>query len=80
MTTHKTIEGNLNAAGLKTAIVASRFNHLFVEKLAGGALDALKRHGANEADQTLIWVPGGWEMPSPLKRQLKVAITTPSSV
>ena len=63
MTTHKTIEGNLNAAGLKTAVIASRFNHLFVDKLASGALDALKRHGANESDQTLVWVPGGWEMP-----------------
>lgn len=63
MTKHKSIEGNLNASGLKTAIIASRFNHLFVEKLAEGALDAMKRHGANESDQTLIWVPGGWEMP-----------------
>ena len=63
MTTHKTIEANLNAAGLKTAVIASRFNHLFVDKLASGALDALKRHGATESDQTLVWVPGGWEMP-----------------
>lgn len=61
--THKSIEGHLSAAGIKTAIIASRFNHLFVEKLAHGALDAMKRHGASEADQTLIWVPGGWEMP-----------------
>ena len=63
MSNIKTIEGHLNAAGLKTVAVASRFNHLFVEKLAEGALDALKRHGADENDQTLIWVPGGWEMP-----------------
>ena len=63
MSNIKTIEGHLNAAGLKTAVVASRFNHLFVEKLVEGALDALKRHGADENDQTLIWVPGGWEMP-----------------
>ena len=57
------LEANLDASGLKVAIVASRFNHFLVEKLVGGALDALTRHGANPADQTVAWVPGGWEIP-----------------
>ncbi len=57
------IEGNLVATGMKCAIVASRFNHFIVEKLVGGALDALVKHGADKAAQTIIWTPGAWEIP-----------------
>lgn len=60
---HKTIEGNLDAKGLKFAIVASRFNSFITERLVGGALDALGRSGADEADIEIIKVPGSWEMP-----------------
>lgn len=59
----KVLEANLDASGMKVAIVAARFNHFLVEKLVGGALDALTRHGADPADQTVAWVPGGWEIP-----------------
>jgi 6,7-dimethyl-8-ribityllumazine synthase len=57
------IEGNLVATGLQTVILASRFNSFIVEKLVGGALDCLVRHGADASQQTVIWVPGAWEIP-----------------
>jgi 6,7-dimethyl-8-ribityllumazine synthase len=47
----------------RIAIVASRFNHFIVDKLVEGALDALIRHGADEARITLVRVPGAWEVP-----------------
>lgn len=55
--------GNLNAAGLKIAIVVSRFNEFFSEKLLDGALDCIKRHGGNEKDVSIIRVPGSFEIP-----------------
>lgn len=62
------VEGTLDARGMKTAIVASRFNHFIVEKLVDGALDALVRHGADGGEQTVVWVPGGWEVPLAARR------------
>lgn len=59
----KVYEGHLVAQGLKFGIVAGRFNEFIVSKLVGGALDALKRHGADEADVELAWVPGAFEIP-----------------
>ncbi|MBI4657124.1 MAG: 6,7-dimethyl-8-ribityllumazine synthase [Elusimicrobia bacterium] len=59
----KIIEGKLNAEGLKFAIVVSRFNDFLTGKLTEGAVDALKRHGADEKDITLVKVPGSYEMP-----------------
>lgn len=59
----KTVEGKLIAEGLKFAIVAGRFNEFITSKLIGGALDALKRHGANEDTMELVWVPGAFEIP-----------------
>ncbi len=59
----KTIEGKLDASGLKFVIVASRFNDFFVERLIGGALDYLVRHGAASENITLIKVPGAFELP-----------------
>ena len=44
----KIIEGNLNAAGFRFAIVNARFNEFITNKLMGGAIDALRRHGASE--------------------------------
>jgi 6,7-dimethyl-8-ribityllumazine synthase len=54
----KIVEGNYIGTGLKICIVASRFNELITNKLVGGALDALKRHGVADDDITLAWVPG----------------------
>ncbi|EDL66078.1 6,7-dimethyl-8-ribityllumazine synthase [Bacillus sp. SG-1] len=60
----KTIyEGNLVGSGLKVAIVVARFNEFITSKLLGGAEDALKRHGMDEADITVTWVPGAFEIP-----------------
>ncbi len=59
----KTIEGHLNASGLRLAIVASRFNDFLVDKLIQGALDAIDRHGGSDEDTTLIRVPGAFEIP-----------------
>lgn len=60
---HK-IEGKLMANGMKFGIVAARFNEFIVSKLIGGAEDALLRHGADENDITLAWVPGAFEIPT----------------
>ena len=56
------IEGQLQAAGLKFAILVSRFNSLITDRLLAGALDALKRTGAPEEIE-IIRVPGSWELP-----------------
>jgi 6,7-dimethyl-8-ribityllumazine synthase len=62
------VEAKLDASGMKTAIVASRFNNFIVEKLVDGAVDALVRHGAEPTDQEIIWVPGSWEVPLAAQR------------
>lgn len=59
----KTIEGQLTAAGLKFAIVVSRFNSFISERLLGGALDALTRTGGRPDDIEVVKVPGSWELP-----------------
>jgi 6,7-dimethyl-8-ribityllumazine synthase len=59
----KTVEGKLIAKGLSFGIVVSRFNDFFSKKLLEGALDALKRHGADEAQISVVWVPGSFELP-----------------
>ena len=64
----KIIEGMLNAENLKLGIIASRFNEFITEKLIGGAIDCWKRHGGDEAEITIVLVPGAWEMPAVAKR------------
>ncbi|MBR1815598.1 MAG: 6,7-dimethyl-8-ribityllumazine synthase [Lachnospiraceae bacterium] len=59
----KILEGNMVADGIKIGIVASRFNEFIVSKLISGAEDGLIRHGVNEDDITLAWVPGAFEIP-----------------
>jgi 6,7-dimethyl-8-ribityllumazine synthase len=58
-----TVEGKLDATGLKVALVASRFNDFIVSRLISGAVDALVRHGALEGDITVVRVPGAFEIP-----------------
>ena len=67
----RTLEGNVVASGLKVAIVAARFNEFIVSKLIGGAKDALVRHGMEEDDITLAWVPGAYEIPLVAKQLAK---------
>ena len=59
----KTIEGQLSAQGLRVGIVVARFNEFINSKLLAGALDALKRHGADEDAVDVAWVPGAFEIP-----------------
>lgn len=59
----KILEGNVVASGAKIAVVASRFNEFIVSKLVSGAQDALIRHGVEDDDITLAWVPGAFEIP-----------------
>lgn len=59
----KTIEGNLVAQGLKFAVINGRFNSLITKQLLEGALDGLRRHGVEENDIEMIWVPGAFEIP-----------------
>ncbi len=60
---YQELSGSLAAAGLKVGIVVSRFNDFLTRQLLAGALDCLKRHGADEADITVVWVPGSYELP-----------------
>ncbi len=55
--------GQLDARGLRVAVVASRFNEVVVDRLVEGAVDALLRHGALPEDITVAMVPGAWELP-----------------
>ena len=64
----KIVEGNLQAKGLKFAIIVSRFNDFISERLLGGALDAFVRSGALDADIQVIKAPGAWEIPLTAKK------------
>lgn len=58
------LEGKLVApSNMKVGIVASRFNEIIVNKLLGGAVDGLVRHGVEEKNITAAWVPGAFEIP-----------------
>lgn len=59
----KTYEGSLVAKSMKVAIVAARFNEFITSKLIGGAMDGLTRHGVQEDEVHLVWVPGAFEIP-----------------
>ncbi|WP_165069036.1 6,7-dimethyl-8-ribityllumazine synthase [Desulfovibrio sp. ZJ200] len=63
MSTVTTIAGQLDARGLKVAIVATRFNDFIVDRLVGGALDYLERHGLEASGITLVRIPGAFELP-----------------
>ncbi|MDP7553955.1 MAG: 6,7-dimethyl-8-ribityllumazine synthase [Candidatus Thioglobus sp.] len=68
----KTIEGDLTIRDKKIALVAARFNSFVVEHLIKGAKEALLKHGAEETDIELFYVPGAFEIPLALK---KIAIS-----
>ncbi len=63
MATNKTFEGMLLGEGLKFGIVIARFNDFITSKMLEGAADALSRHGVNEEDVEVCWVPGSFEIP-----------------
>ena len=60
----RSFEGDLNAAGLRFAVVASRFNDEIVSGLLSGALDCLRRHGAADDAIDVYRVPGAFEIPA----------------
>jgi 6,7-dimethyl-8-ribityllumazine synthase len=65
----KVIEGQIVVPeGARFAIVASRFNSFIVDRLVEGALDAVRRHGGESAEVTLVRVPGAWEIPTAVSR------------
>ncbi len=67
----RTIEGKLIAQGLKFGIIAGRFNEFISAKLVTGAIDALRRHGVEEEDLDVTWVPGAFEIPMIAKKMAK---------
>ena len=66
--TMKTFEGRLVAEGLKVGIIVARFNEFIGSKLLSGAIDGLVRHGMNEEDIEVAWVPGAFEIPVAAQR------------
>lgn len=60
---NKHFEGLLLGKGLRFGLVVSRFNEFITKKLLDGAQDALLRHGVNQADIEVAWVPGSFEIP-----------------
>lgn len=67
----KKYEGELQAKGLKFAIVVSRFNDFITNKLLDGAVDALLKHGASEQNIEVITVPGSFEIPLAAKKVIE---------
>ncbi|WP_455221929.1 6,7-dimethyl-8-ribityllumazine synthase [Kaarinaea lacus] len=64
----KTYEGGLTVQGAQFCLIVSRFNSFVVESLLSGAVDALKRHGAEDNDLQIVRVPGAFEMPLAAQR------------
>ena len=64
----RVIEGDLIATTASITIVVARFNELVVDSLLKGALDALKRHGVQESNVTIVKVPGAFELPLAAKK------------
>ncbi len=60
----KVIEGRLSGEGRRIAIAAARWNEFITDRLLSGALDTLRRSGVAEDDVTVVWVPGGFELPT----------------
>ncbi len=60
---YKQYEGHISGKGFRFASVVSRFNEFITSKLLTGALDALKRHEAEDENIEIAWVPGAFELP-----------------
>jgi len=62
------IQGSLQVGQEHYGVVISRFNEFITSRLLGGAMDCLKRHGADDSQITTVWVPGSFEVPITAKR------------
>ena len=67
----RTLEGQFTTSGEKFFIVVSRFNEFISSKLLSGALDELKRHGIEDDNIDIAWVPGAFEIPLVAKKAAK---------
>lgn len=65
-------EGNLIAGERRFAVVVGRFNEFISSKLLGGCIDGLKRHGCNEENIEITWVPGAFEIPLAAQKLAKL--------
>ncbi|RMF98678.1 MAG: 6,7-dimethyl-8-ribityllumazine synthase [Gammaproteobacteria bacterium] len=61
-------EGKLTIRDERFCIVAARFNDALVQRLIDGALDCLRRHGADDSQLHLVRVPGAFELPLAVQR------------
>jgi len=68
---YKVYEGKLDAQGLTFGLIVSRFNNFLTDKLLEGAIDCLKRHGAEESKLSVAYVPGAFEIPYVASRMAK---------
>lgn len=68
----KTVEGGLDASGLKVSIVVARFNSFITERLLDAAVDTLVRSGAKAEDIRVVRTPGSFEIPAVVQRLLQV--------
>jgi 6,7-dimethyl-8-ribityllumazine synthase len=64
----KVFEGMIDGRGRRFALVVSRFNEAISKRLLEGAMDCLRRHNTDEADVSVVWVPGGFEIPAGARR------------
>ncbi|MEN2768196.1 6,7-dimethyl-8-ribityllumazine synthase [Ornithinibacillus xuwenensis] len=64
-------EGNLVGTDLRIGVVVGRFNEFITSKLLDGALDTLKRHGVQEDNIDIAWVPGAFEIPIVAQKMAK---------
>ncbi|OGP76036.1 MAG: 6,7-dimethyl-8-ribityllumazine synthase [Deltaproteobacteria bacterium RBG_19FT_COMBO_60_16] len=65
------IEGDLQGQGLKVTIVVARFNSFITDRLLEGAMDALRRHGVEDKDISVMKVPGSFELPLGVRKAAK---------
>lgn len=74
----RVIEGQMNAAGRRIAVVVSRWNELITKELLEGAVETLARHGTSEVE--VVHVPGTWEIPVAVKALLSRSQNVPDGV
>ena len=67
----KKFEGNVIGGTIRIGIVAARFNEFIVSKLVSGAIDGLSRHGVEDENIDVAWVPGAFEIPLIAKKMAK---------